>query len=279
MIGAAIEFRTLGGYRLYKEGTTRIIQPGEYQDRMVQCGTWNTARPNVSGPPQQAEIHIDCNLDGDTYFAYVSPDRSLNGWNSCVRLHHVDMRHVDALRAILEMMQEKESGDEPAGPAVTCEQFEPPQQSAERQPAHNLPTRGEDTLFLTWWLMMSEDSPIADILRDMTAELQHQDRLDLRQDVAMRTWQRALTAELVGRKARIDGQAVRRLVEQWLTRNGKALRPADAQASPEDAAKARELLEQERDAKRQEEWKREAMRLRAMDSQKAPPAPVLLFTW
>ncbi len=163
--------------------------------------------------------------------------------------------------------------------AEPVDMVEPPQQPAERQPAHNLPTRGEDTLFLTWWMLMSDESPIADILRDMTAELQHQDRLDLRQDVALKTWQRALTAELAGRKARINGQAVRRLVEQWLTRNGKALRPADAQASPEDAAKARELIEQERDAKRQEEWKREVMRLRAMNSQKAPPAPVLLFTW
>jgi hypothetical protein len=189
------------------------------------------------------------------------------------------MRYVEVLHTILEMMQDKEPGDEPAGQAVTCEQFEPPQQSAERQPAHNLPSRGEDTLFLTWWLMMSDESPIADIVRDMTANLQHQDRLDLRQDVALRTWQRALTAELNGRRASINGQAVRRLVEQWLTRNGKAPRPIDAQASPEDAAKARELLEQERAAIRQEEWKREVMKLRAMDSQKAPPAPVLLFTW
>jgi len=163
--------------------------------------------------------------------------------------------------------------------AEPVDMVEPPQQAAERQPAHNLPTRGEDTLFLTWWLMMSDESPLADIMRDMTANLQYQDRLDLRQDVALKTWQRALTAELDGRKARINGQAVRRLVEQWLTRNGKAMRPADAQASPEDAQKARELIEQERDAKRQEEWKREVMKLRAMDSQKAPPAPVLLFTW
>ena len=249
-----------------------------YEQTRATTG-YGIAIPNVTGPPQRAEIHIDCSLDGDTYFAFVSPDRGLNGWNSCVRLHHVDMRHVDVLLAILEMMQEKEPGDEPAGPAVTCEQFEPPQEAAERQPAHNLPTRGEDTLFLTWWMLMSDDSPIRDIVRDMTASLQYQDKQDLRQDVALRTWQRVLSAELAGRKARINGQAVRRLVEQWLTRNGKAPKAVDAQASPEDAAKAREALEIERAAKRQEEWKREVMTIRAMESQAKPPAPVLLFTW
>lgn len=235
---------------------------------------------NISGPSQQAEIHIDCNLDGDTYFAYVSPDRSLNGWNSCVRLHHVDMRHVDVLRYILELLQDDETPlDDPSGPPTTGETFETPVEAPATQNAHGLPSRGEDTLFLTWWLLMSEDSPVYQTIRDMTASLQYQDRQDMRQDVALKTWQRAMSAELDGRKARINGQAVRRLVEQWLTRNGKAMRPIDAQASPEDAQKARDLIEQERAAVRQEEWKREVMRLRAMDSQKAPPAPVLLFTW
>lgn len=230
MIGAAVQLEAVGGFFPFEE---------EYRPHRSMNGLRSTvhpcdARPNVSGPPQRAEIAID---------------------------------------------EEKETAGDVAGLPTTCEQFEPPQTATERQPAHDLPTRGEDTLFLTWWLLMSDDSPISDIVRDMTADLQYQDRQDMRQDVAMRAWQRSLNAELRGKRACINGQAIRRLIEQWLERNGKAPQAIDAQASPEDAQKAREALEIERAAKRREEWEREVMTIRAMESQKNPPKGIPLFNW
>jgi hypothetical protein len=242
-IGAALcSDRTTHVYwNLYPE-TERGIDPMTLETMAI---------PNVTGPPQR---HIVTGKD-------TAPI-------------------VEVFYAILEQLQEQEeTTDDQSGPPVTCEQFEAPQEAVERQAAHQLHQRGEDVLYITWWLMLSEDSSISQLIRDMSSNIQYQDKQDMRQEVALRAWIRHIRAEQQGKRAVINGLAIRRLVQQWLEREGKAAKPVDAAASPEDAAKAKEAIEQERAAKRLEDWRHEVARLRAMAIQVKPPAASLLYTW
>lgn len=250
MIAAAtiIECDGTSYVQTYEQSRTTIDHAEWYRLRSYR-GLPYHAVPNVSGPSQR---HTVTGLDTPPI--------------------------VEVYHAILELLQDDETPpDDPSGPPTTCEQFEPPCEAPNGETAHSLPSRGEDTIFLTWWLLMSEDSPVSQTIKDMTASLQYQDMQDMRQDVAMRAWQRATSAELRGRRATINGRAIVRLVEQWLARNGKAVKAA-AVESPEAAIDAQNKLEEERAVKRLEAWRIEVATLRAMDSQKNPPQGIPLFT-
>ena len=162
MIGAAVEFRTLGGYHFTPQRIvpSMVRLPGRY--RRYASQDEETARSNVSGP-RQTKCHD---------FPDIEPD--------------------EPEPTILEDVEPV--SDEP--PLDTVETSGSPRQ--------------DGVQYLVWSCLTK--TPIA----EMVAELQPHDRDDLRQDMAMKYWRKAVRQELRGQRISNLTKWLTADVRQWI---------------------------------------------------------------
>lgn len=221
-IGAAIEFRTLGGYRFYRQGTV---------------GTRNTSHPNVTGSSHP-------NVTGSSQKA--------------------EHRFPDTITG---------EDDKPAAngePAALV--------TVAALPRESYAVRQEDIYYQVRWLLMSEDSPIHKQMQDLCDGLQAHDRDDMRQDLCLQHWRRAVAAEYRGDRKYSVGKWLIGDVRRWIGRN---IRKSELTANPDPmtAEELRTLSLKSRAATIDKELANEQAASLAALAKAKPPAPVVSFSW
>lgn len=233
--GAAVEFRTLGGYHLIKEsqcyahdrcGLTHMV--GNVKRTFNPYSLSGT--PNVSGPRQKAEHRFpDTNVAEDDRPALPS---------------------------------------EPEASTIVT-----------TLPSERYAVRQEDIYYQVRWLLMSGDSPIHRQMQDLCDGLQPHDRDDMRQDLCVQHWRRAVAAEYRGIRKYSVGKWLIGDVRRWIGRNIAGNTECTANADPLSAEELRTLSLKSRSATIDKELANEQAASLAAMAKAKPPAPVISFSW